>query len=121
MSARARRVLGLRRLSSWWVSSAGAAIAAPTRSRVAVIVVARFSPAGVCRSGRRRLIVPGAGSTVTRAGALSSLVRGRVVSSLLGGEATGHALIRLSQRPAEITIYVALPTADGTGTPLATR
>ena len=88
-----------------------AATAAPTGRRVAVIVVPRFSPAVYADRGAVGLLVPGAGSTVTRAGALSSLVRGRVVSSLLGGEATGHALIELSQRPAAITIYVTLPPA----------
>jgi hypothetical protein len=55
------------------------------------------------------LLVPGAGSTVTRKGALSSLVRGKVVSSLLGGRASGRPLIELSKEPASLTIYVTLP------------
>ena len=55
------------------------------------------------------LLVPGAGATVTREGAFSSLVRGKVVSSLLGGKASGAPLIRLSRQPAAITIYVSLP------------
>ena len=76
---------------------------------MAVIVVTRLSPAAYADRGAVGLLVPGAGSTVTRVGALSSLVRGRVVSSLVGGEAKGRPLIRLAHRPAQITIYVALP------------
>ncbi len=91
------------------VAGSDAAAAASTRHKVAVIVVPRLSPAQYAERGAVGLLVPGAGSTVTRAGALSSLVRGRVVSSLLGGEAEGKPLIRLSRRPAEITVYVVLP------------
>jgi hypothetical protein len=84
--------------------------AAPTDRTVAVIVVPSFAPAVYADRGAVGLLVPGAGSTVTRAGALSSLVRGRVVSSLLGGKAIGDPLIRLSRRPAQITVYVSLPS-----------
>ena len=90
-------------------SDAGVIGAAPTGHTVAVIVVPRFAPAVYADRGAVGLLVPGAGSTVTRAGALSSLVRGRVVSSLLGGKTNGDPLIRLSRRPAQITVYVSLP------------
>lgn len=77
--------------------------------RVAVVVVQPFAPAAYAGKGAVGLIVPGAGSTVTREAALSSLVRGKVVSSLLGGKASGTPLIRVSPRPGAVTIYVALP------------
>lgn len=76
---------------------------------VAVVVVPRFGPVEYARDGAIGLLVPGAGSTVSRDGALSSLVRGKVVSSLLGGEASGAPLIAASTKPAEVTIYVTLP------------
>jgi hypothetical protein len=76
---------------------------------VAVVVRPTVDPAVYAGRGAVGLLVPGAGSTVTREGALSALVRGRVVSSLLGGKASGAALIRLSERPAAVTVYVSLP------------
>ena len=57
------------------------------------------------------LLVPGAGSTVSRERALASLVRGRVVSSLVGLD--GNVVLLLARKPAETTIYVSLP-AKGT-------
>jgi hypothetical protein len=74
---------------------------------VAVIVVPRFAPESYASRGAVGLFVPGAGATVSRRRALESLVRGRVVSSLvdLGGSAT----LQLADAPAETTIYVALP------------
>ena len=87
-----------------------AAAAAP-RLRVAVVVVPRLDSQAYAKRGAVGLLVPGAGSTVTRAGALSSLVHGRTVTSLLGGIASGAPTIRLSKRPAAITIYVTLPPA----------
>jgi hypothetical protein len=47
---------------------------------------------------------------VTRNGALSSLVTGQVVSSLLGGRSSGKPLIRLSRgKPVGPAVYVVLP------------
>ena len=80
-------------------------------ARVHVVVVPGIEGEGIGASG---LLVPGAGSTVTRAGALSSLLRGKTVSSLIGGEASGKPLIRLSKTAAPITIYVVLPPAGRT-------
>jgi hypothetical protein len=78
-------------------------------ARVAVVVVPSLDPAAYAENGAVGLLVPGAGSTVTREGAISSLVRGKVVSSLLGGRAAGEPLIRLSRSPGAVTVYVSLP------------
>ena len=82
------------------------ATAAADRS-VAVIVVPRFAPEAYADRGAVGLFVPGAGATVTRERALASLVRGRVVSSLV--DLDGEASLRLADAPAGTTIYVALP------------
>ena len=77
--------------------------------RVAVLVVPKFDPARFEKRGAVGLLVPGSGTTVTRRGALASLVRGRVVNALLGGRPRGRPLIRLAKRPGPLTIYVSLP------------
>ena len=74
---------------------------------VAVIVVPPFDPAEYAGRGAVGLLVPGAGSTVSRERALASLVRGRVVSSLVGLD--GDVVLLLATKPAETTIYVSLP------------
>ena len=76
---------------------------------VAVIVVPPFAPAVYADRGAVGLLVPGAGSTVSRERALASLVRGRVVSSLV--DLDGTPAIQLANRPATTTIYVSLPAA----------
>jgi hypothetical protein len=90
-----------------------AAVVAPSAAakRVAVVVVPSIDQTEMEEDGAVGLLVPGAGSTVTRAGALSSLVRGKTVSSLLGGTASGKPLIRLSKSAAPLTVYVVLPPA----------
>lgn len=91
--------------------AAAATLAIPTATAagrpVAVVVVPTFAPAAYAGRGAVGLFVPGAGSTVSRQRALASLVRGRVVSSLVGLD--GDVTLRLSRTPAETTIYVALP------------
>ncbi len=87
-------------------ASEGTAATAPGRT-VAVIVVPPFDPAAYVGRGAVGLVVPGTGSTVTRERALASLVRGRVVSSLV--ELDGDVRLRLADSPAETTIYIALP------------
>jgi len=74
---------------------------------VAVVVVPKLDPAAYANRGAVGLLVPGAGSTVSRERALASLVRGRVVSSLV--DLDGAAILKLGGKPAETTIYVALP------------
>lgn len=84
--------------------------AGPARAgRVAVLVVSSFSPSTYSDRGAVGLLVPGAGTTVSRAGALAALERGRVRKSLLGGVPHGQPLIALGRRPGPITIYVSLP------------
>jgi len=81
---------------------------APSGS-VAVIVVPPFAPSEYASRGAVGLLVPGAGSTVSGERALASLVRGRVVSSLVGLD--GDVVLKLATKPAETTIYVSLPDA----------
>ena len=76
---------------------------------VAVIVVPPFAPSAYADRGAVGLLVPGAGSTVSRERALASLVRGRVVSSLVDLDGTPE--IQLADSPATTTIYVSLPPA----------
>jgi hypothetical protein len=76
---------------------------------VGVIVVPPFDPAIYAGRGAVGLFVPGSGQTASREGALASLVRGKIEPSSLGGVPSGRPLISLAHRPAEVTIYVALP------------
>jgi hypothetical protein len=86
------------------------AIAAPAHAaRVAVVVTDPFPLDRYAATGAVGLLVPGAGSTVSREGALAALVRGQVKSALLGGTPSGKVLIRVASRPAPVTIYVSLP------------
>lgn len=86
-------------------------MAAPTAraadGSVAVIVVPPFAPSAYAERGAVGLLVPGAGSTVSRERALASLVRGRVVSSLV--DLDGSQEIQLADGPATTTVYVSLP------------
>ena len=55
-------------------------------------------------------MVPGAGATVTRRGALASLERGKVTPALAGGVPHGRILVRPTTSPgSQATIYVSLP------------
>lgn len=78
-------------------------------ARVAVLVVPTFDPARYADRGAVGLFVPGSGPTVSRRGALASLVRGKVEPSSLGGVPGGRPLISIARGPAPVTIYVALP------------
>jgi len=87
-----------------------AALAAPAQAaRVSVIVAPPFDPAAYAGRGAVGLFVPGSGETASRKGALASLLRGKVEPASLGGVPSGRPLISLARRPAEVTIYVALP------------
>ena len=81
----------------------------PRRADRSVAVDRRAAVRAVEVRGRGAvgLLVPGAGSTVSRERALASLVRGRVVSSLVGLD--GDIVLQLATKPAETTIYVSLP------------
>jgi hypothetical protein len=88
--------------------SPGGAAASP--ERVAVIVV----PAGArvldSTEAAHGLFVAGEGATVTRRGALASLVRGKMGNALVrGGVPEGRPRISLATAPARTTFYLALP------------
>ena len=74
-----------------------------------MIVVPRTAAVFRSPEAAHGLLVPGQGATVTRRGALASLVRGKMENSLVGGVPGGKPLISPATRPARITFYVALP------------
>jgi hypothetical protein len=74
-----------------------------------VLVVPPFPPERYADRGAVGLLVPGAGPTVSGAGARASLVRGKVQSSVIGGLPSGPPLFELGTAPAGTTIYVSLP------------
>ena len=76
---------------------------------VSVLVVPPFPPERYANRGAVGLLVPGAGPTVTGAGARASLVRGKTQSSVIGGLPSGPPLFELGTAPAQTTIYVSLP------------
>jgi cytochrome c551/c552 len=77
---------------------------------VEVRVVPRFDPAAYAGRGAVGLMVPGLGGTVTRAGTLAALERGKVKHALLGGTPTGRVLVVPARSPGtRVTLYVALP------------
>jgi hypothetical protein len=77
---------------------------------VAVLVVPASSPVFDSPRAAHGLVVPGEGATVTRRGALASLLRGEMGNALVnGGLPGGKPRISLSQRPGRTTFYVALP------------
>jgi mono/diheme cytochrome c family protein len=73
-----------------------------------VRVVPTFDPAAYADRAAVGLLVPGAGPTVTREGALAALVRGEVEHSLLDGVPEGEPLIVLGA-PGPPEILVSLP------------
>ena len=85
--------------------------AAAAPSEPAAVMVAPAS-SSVFRSAQAAhgLLVVGEGATVSRRGALASLVRGEMGNAIVdGGLPGGEPLIRLSRRPARVTFYVVLP------------
>src|SRR6185312_15499856 len=91
-------------------TAAAGPAAASASQRTAVIVVP--ASASVFRSPRAAhgLLVVGEGATVSRRGALASLLRGEMGNAIVGGGLPGgKPLITLSRRPAQTTFYVALP------------
>ena len=76
---------------------------------VSVLVVPQFDPQAYAGRGAVGLFVPGSGQTASREAAIASLVRGKVEPSVLGGTPSGKPLISLGRRPADVTVYVALP------------
>lgn len=77
---------------------------------VEVVVVPSLSLARIAPTAAVGLLVPGTGETVTRAGSLSALVRGRATSSLVGGVTGGAVSVAPSTEPGtRATVYVVLP------------
>jgi len=88
-------------------------VPATPASAVSVLVVPRFAPGEFAARGAVGLLVPGSGPHASRAGALASLVRGKIENSVLGGIPSGRPVISLARRPGPITVYVALPPPGG--------
>jgi hypothetical protein len=85
--------------------------AAPSE-KVAVIVAPASSPVFHSPEAAHGLLVPGEGATVSRRGALASLLSGEMGNSLVnGGLPSGERRISLAPRPGRTTFYVALPPA----------
>ena len=90
-------------------ASAGPAAARPAE-RVAVIVVPASSPVFASPKAAHGLLVAGEGATVSRGGALASLLRGALGNAVVdSGLPGGKPKISLSTRPAQTTFYLALP------------
>jgi mono/diheme cytochrome c family protein len=83
------------------------AVAAPAAA--AVRVVEPFPLGRYAESGAIGLSVPGAGPTVTRSSALTTLLTGKVESSLLGGASGGPPLLELGAGPPPATLVVLPP------------
>jgi hypothetical protein len=78
---------------------------------VSVLVVPASSPVFSSPRAAHGLLIAGEGATVSRRGALASLVTGNVGNSVVGGGIPGgRPLISLGRHPARFTFYVALPT-----------
>ena len=107
--AAALLVLGAVITSAWTVPGQAATGGTSLNRGVAVVVVPSLDLERFAERGAIGLFVPGAGATVSRERALASLVRGRVISSLVGLD--GEVTLRLSTKPAATTIYLELPPA----------
>ncbi|MFL5948064.1 MAG: hypothetical protein ACJ743_06345 [Gaiellaceae bacterium] len=85
------------------------AAAAPSE-HIAVVVVPASSAVFRSQEGAHGLLVAGEGATVSRRGALASLVRGEMGNAIVdAGVPGGERLISLSRRPARTTFFIALP------------
>nr|MBA3348393.1 hypothetical protein [Actinomycetota bacterium] len=85
-----------------------AALAAAAPAAAGVRIVPPFDPADYAGRAAVGLLVPGAGPEVTREGALSALLRGRLEHDLLGGVAGGDELLDLETEGGP-EIVVSLP------------
>jgi hypothetical protein len=92
------------------VATALSGAAAAASERAAVIVLPADASVFASPDAAHGLLVPGEGATVTRRGALGSLLRGKVGNALVhGGLPRGEPQISLAAAPARTTFYVALP------------
>ncbi len=84
--------------------------AAGPSERVAVLVVPASAPVFSSPRAAHGLLVAGEGATVSRRGALASLLTGEVGNAVLhGGIPRGRPKISLARHPARTTFFVALP------------
>jgi hypothetical protein len=83
--------------------------ASAARHSVTVVVASELSLDEAASGGAVGLMIPGAGSSVSRESALASLVRGKVENALLGGKPSGKPKITLGGPRGDITIFVTLP------------
>ncbi|TML53469.1 MAG: hypothetical protein E6G15_09165 [Actinobacteria bacterium] len=90
-----------------------AVLAVPARASaksVAVIVVPRSAPVFSAPDAAQGLLIAGEGATVSRRGALVSLLRGELGNSVVdSGIPGGSQKISLARRPGVVTFYVTLP------------
>jgi hypothetical protein len=108
---KARKILSIVALGVAVAAPSSAAGAARTEA-AAVIVAPATAPAFRSPEAAHGLLVVGEGATVSRRGALASLLRGEMGNAIVsGGIPGGKPLIELSRRPGRITFYVVLPPA----------
>ncbi len=93
------------------LTAAGAPAAyADPAERVSVLVVPASSPVFSSPRAAHGLLIAGEGATVSRRGALASLLTGKVGNAVVdGGVPEGRRLISLGRHPARFTFYLALP------------
>jgi hypothetical protein len=122
---KARRFLSIVALGLALTAATASAAAAPSEG-VAVVVVPASSAVFRSPGAAHGLLVVGEGATVSRRGALASLLRGEMGNAIVDeGIPGGRQLISLSQRPARTTFFVALPPPgrhhNGVRYPVAVR
>jgi hypothetical protein len=106
---KARKILSIVALG---IAATAPSSAAASASNQGVAVIVAPATASVFRSPQAAhgLLVVGEGATVSRRGALASLVRGEMGNAIVsGGIPGGEPVIELSRRPARFTFYVVLP------------
>ncbi len=109
---KASKILSIVALAIVPAALPSAAPAAPVEP-VAVIVAPASAPVFRSPLAAHGLLVVGEGATVSRRGALASLLRGEMGNAIVrGGLPGGDPLIALSRRPGRVTFHVVLP-AEG--------
>jgi hypothetical protein len=106
---KARRIFSIVALGLALTAATAPAAAAPSED-IAVVVVPASSAVFRSPAAAHGLLVVGEGATVSRRGALASLLRGEMGNAIVDeGVPGGKPLISLSRRPARTTFFVALP------------
>jgi Uncharacterized protein conserved in bacteria len=102
-----RRIVAAGLVAAGFLGASATAQARPT-----IYVIEPGSPTGGARPALG-LYVPGAGGTVSRAGTIAALRRGKVENAALGGRASGKILadvvFGVPDNPVEPAAYVTLP------------